>query len=284
MIRQRTRDYCVVPVNENGRTQWAKVSREDYEQVSQYSWSVLRSSPLRAYASGVLEGRRVLMHRLVRNAPPNLMVDHANGDTLDNRRLNLRLATPKENARNSRRHRDGVSGFKGVSKGLNGKWAAKINNQFIGQYVTAEIAAVVYNDEARRRFGEWANVNEFSPEQEAELRLRRNEARRTKMSQFAGVSFRPGCVDPWRAERRINGVVFRQGPFRTEEDAALAADNILLRERATGFRLNFPDWPRLRIRHRTKPPGSVVAGFYEMVFPPHLVSKTPPPTPISDAQ
>ncbi len=43
--------------------------------------------------------RHVLLHRLVMNAPSGSVVDHINGDKLDNRRANLRVCSSRENMR-----------------------------------------------------------------------------------------------------------------------------------------------------------------------------------------
>jgi hypothetical protein len=67
------------------------------------------------------------MHRELLSAPAGLEVDHINGDKLDNRRANLRLATIGQNRQNAARRKDNTSGVKGVSwkRGEN-KWRARI--------------------------------------------------------------------------------------------------------------------------------------------------------------
>lgn len=79
----------------------AIVSPEDYERLSKYKWcaSVRGHKTKRAYARTRINGKAVEMHRLVHDAGP-LWVDHINGDSLDNRRENLRSATPTQNALN----------------------------------------------------------------------------------------------------------------------------------------------------------------------------------------
>lgn len=51
--------------------------------------------------------RTVKMHRVLMGAKRGQIVDHINGDGLDNRRKNLRISSPRENARNLPAHRNG---------------------------------------------------------------------------------------------------------------------------------------------------------------------------------
>lgn len=92
-------------------------------------------------------------HRLILNAPKHLWVDHINGNTLDNRRCNLRLVTPTQNAFNRQKHIVKTSKYKGVSFcKLTQKYRAYISfngkRLDLGRHVTAELAAQAYNQKA----------------------------------------------------------------------------------------------------------------------------------------
>jgi hypothetical protein len=93
------------------------------------------------------------------------LTDHRNGDGLDNRRANLRAATPGENGQNCRKRPHNTSGFKGVTWHKHRhKWMAQIKpgggkNRCLGYFLTAEEAAYAYDAAARELHGEYAAVN-----------------------------------------------------------------------------------------------------------------------------
>lgn len=107
----------------------------------------------------------VLLHRLLCNAKPGQVVDHRNGDGLDNRRANLRLCTQSQNLGNMRLSSRNTSGFKGVyferSRGL---WRVDIwlNNRkrTLGRFQDRFDAARAYNVAALEQWGEFARLNE----------------------------------------------------------------------------------------------------------------------------
>jgi hypothetical protein len=104
------------------------------------------------------------MHRLIVDAPHGVLVDHRDGDGLNNTRANLRLCSNAENMRNSGRKRTNTSGFKGViHHKKTGKWVARItvNDQekHLGLFPTREAAARAYDDAARRLHGAFALTN-----------------------------------------------------------------------------------------------------------------------------
>lgn len=105
----------------------------------------------------------VLMHRLIMCPPPGMVVDHVNGDPLDNRRGNLRVCTSQQNNRNAAGRRvKAVSAFKGVQL-LRGRYRARIRvgmaDISLGYFSDAEAAARAYDRAAVEHFGDFARLN-----------------------------------------------------------------------------------------------------------------------------
>lgn len=115
----------------------------------------------RIYKDGyVRDSRGVAMHREIAGAPDGKVVDHINGDPLDNRRENLRVCTQQQNLWNGKAHRDGSSKYRGVSwNARKGKWRVQIQGKTLGFYDDEDFAASVYNAEAAARFGAFAKPN-----------------------------------------------------------------------------------------------------------------------------
>lgn len=109
-------------------------------------------------------GKTRFAHRLLMGAKRGQVIDHINGDPLDNRRSNLRLCTQKQNVRNSRPRKGTESGLKGVRwQSSTQTWCAQImvdgRREYLGHFSTAEEAAQVYDAAAVRLFGEFAHPN-----------------------------------------------------------------------------------------------------------------------------
>lgn len=107
---------------------------------------------------------RVILERILnRSLAKGEFVDHINGNGLDNRRCNLRLANNAENCRNKRRDTRNSSGYKGVgfSKSSH-KWRARImvNNKsiWLGLFNTPEEAHKAYCEAAIHYFGDFARL------------------------------------------------------------------------------------------------------------------------------
>jgi hypothetical protein len=143
----------------------ALVDDDDYDRLRKYPWFLSGTG----YAVGFVpvNGRfeLIYMHRLILNAGPDQLVDHVNGaDKLDNRRCNLRLATPQQNSQNRRPTAETLTGLKGVGwHKRRQKYHARIQLQgmrcHLGFFEDAETAALAYDSAARTLFGEFALCN-----------------------------------------------------------------------------------------------------------------------------
>jgi hypothetical protein len=149
------------------RDKVAIVDDEDYRRVAQYKWLALEVKAGVFYAARSVrvkggKSKWLLMHRLLGRDELAEEVDHWNGDTLDNRRENLRPCTHKQNRGNMRSR--SKSGFKGVTwHKRQGRWMAQIGInytvRFLGYFDDPAAAARAYDVAARIHFGEFARLN-----------------------------------------------------------------------------------------------------------------------------
>lgn len=135
-----------------------------YDLVKDFKW---RYSPLGyAVRTDIKSSVKVLtyMHRLVKDSPSEMQVDHADMNRLNNVCTNLRVCTRSENMANQKAHRNNTSGYKGVTLNrVSNKWIAKINIKkkriHLGTFSRAEDAAMAYDLYAAKYFGEFASLN-----------------------------------------------------------------------------------------------------------------------------
>lgn len=105
------------------------------------------------------------MHRIILNAPSDMQVDHIDGDGLNNRRSNLRLATQRLNCVNRRAGFSPVSGYRGVYRSGrdNAPWQVELTSygkrRRLGRYTDKAEAARAYDRAAIECFGEFAVLN-----------------------------------------------------------------------------------------------------------------------------
>lgn len=133
-----------------GRAQ-VRVDNDDLDWLCGYRWRLHSNGQGFEYAVAQVDGKRVYMHRLLAGVD-GLHVDHINGNTLDNRRENLRAVTPAENAANKHCRRASKTGVNGVSL-QSGRYVARVgkNNQriYLGSFGSAreaEAAITAYLD------------------------------------------------------------------------------------------------------------------------------------------
>jgi hypothetical protein len=99
-----------------------------------------------------IDGHRYMAHRLawfyVYASWPDKQIDHINGSRDDNRILNLRLASHKQNMENQTLHSNNNSGHRGVSwHKVNRKWVAYFNHNkrrlYLGSFISVDEAVAV---------------------------------------------------------------------------------------------------------------------------------------------
>jgi hypothetical protein len=113
---------------------FAIVDDGDFEWLNQWKW--FYASP--GYAARDVGGRkdkqRVLMHRLLNKTKEGLVTDHINRDRLDNRKINLRSITNRQNLMNTGLKKNNKTGYIGVDWYKN-RWVARIKVMYKGVYL-----------------------------------------------------------------------------------------------------------------------------------------------------
>lgn len=156
----------------------ALVDDEDFDWLSQWKWDAYLSNKHLYAARVVWDGKKnhlFLMHREIMKTPRELLCDHADHNTLNNQKYNLRNCTKKQNNANRRSSINGSSRFLGVHKSLKRRklrnktyeyerWTAQIltpdgKKKCIGDFKTEEEAGRAYDEWAKKIHGEFANLN-----------------------------------------------------------------------------------------------------------------------------
>ena len=138
------------------------VDNMDFEILSKWRWRAVDSRGIR-YAARTGKKKNIFMHRFLMKTKGVMHTDHINGNSLDNRRKNLRVCSASQNQANSL-SKTGTSKYKGVSfyKKLK-RWVAEIKLNYktiyIGSFKDEDDAAAAYNKKAKELFGHFARLN-----------------------------------------------------------------------------------------------------------------------------
>lgn len=147
--------------------EYAIVDDGDWERCGAHKWSLSVSkhgtNKWKYAVTSAWDGKknhRTYLHHFVLGTSQR--VDHINGDGLNNKRKNLRIASAAQNRWNAKRRRDNkTSRYMGVRKRKEcRRWEARIQGESLGFYNSEAEAALAYNEEAEKRYGEFASLNE----------------------------------------------------------------------------------------------------------------------------
>lgn len=128
------------------------IDEDDYEEASKYLWYISKEG----YATNRLVGT---LHRVLMKYPEG-DIDHINRNKLDNRRCNLRICTPQENAMNCPKRKNNTTGYKGVRfDKRNKKYYSVLKNVTLGYFDNPIDAAKAYDVAAIKSAGEFAYTN-----------------------------------------------------------------------------------------------------------------------------
>jgi hypothetical protein len=145
------------------------VDAADFESLNKYTWRVHGG-----YAVRTENKKRIYMHREIMQPPKSMVVDHMDGNRLNDCRINLRICTPTENGRNKAKYAyaGSTSRFKGVGHEKDGdRWYSKFcfngKSLWLGFFDEEIEAARAYDYRAVECGGlyAWVNLPEEWPPQ-----------------------------------------------------------------------------------------------------------------------
>jgi hypothetical protein len=148
------------------------IDDEDYEKIKDRGWTLLRATQKKTgkyYFVTCMTTERnnhhnIYLHRFIMGNPSGLFVDHANGNTLDCRKCNLRICTRTENTRNQKIQKHNTTGYKGASFiKRTGKYHSSIRRGdeprlSLGYFNTAIEAHTAYCEASKKYHGEFGRT------------------------------------------------------------------------------------------------------------------------------
>ena len=152
-----------------------QIDEEDLELISKYNWTLQMRMGRPYFATWFKErGGDGSLHRFLMGVldDPSVVVDHKDGNPLNNKRDNLRVCTQAQNCYNSSKRAGNKSGFKGVffvNIKPQGLWEAKVKKDGVviarKQFGNLYAAALYYNQVVLSVHGEYARLNNLTTEQ-----------------------------------------------------------------------------------------------------------------------
>lgn len=138
---------------------FAAIDDEDFPLIAHLKFHASERRFGRYYAAAKIKGKNVYLHRILMQPAKGQVVDHIDGDGLNNKRSNLRICTQSQNVANSR-SRSGK--LKGIWQIHNGRWTAQVakdgKRYHLGYFSTPDEAFEAYKLAAKRLHGEFTRT------------------------------------------------------------------------------------------------------------------------------
>jgi hypothetical protein len=167
-------DFVITQSGKNAGTYTVTIDWIDRDLL-QYDWKIQISRSRygigKPYVYGRIGNKSQALHRFILERKLGMKFekgslqwsDHKDMNPLNNTRDNLRLATPSQNAMNTRLHPNNTSGFRGVSWNKQVQaWVATIYHEGLqmqlGKFDTPEAAYEAYCKKAKELYGDFARV------------------------------------------------------------------------------------------------------------------------------
>lgn len=132
-------DKVIILINSKYGNFETIIDLDDFKEINNYknSWCI-------NYKKGRIDGvrmkiqinkrrKQIWLHRIITKCPINKEVDHINGNTLDNRKANLRIVTQKQNSSNLSSSSKNKTKYRNIYF-ENGKYRVRINNIRFGGF------------------------------------------------------------------------------------------------------------------------------------------------------
>lgn len=158
-----------IPIRGCGGGLFAEFDDSDLKMVKGIKWTATRKPPAKTiYVTAYILGKKWTIHRWLLQPEPHQKVDHQDGNGLNNKRDNIRIATQSQNMGNAGPNSKNTSGYKGVyfwTDKRNGysTWRAQLHHEGkridMGSFKTKEDAARAYDAKAIELRGEFAWTN-----------------------------------------------------------------------------------------------------------------------------
>lgn len=239
----------------------ALVDDDDYERLIKWKWRYGGDGNSSRYACRTVHFKDgsstcIFMHKEIMKSPEGFYLDHINRDKLDNRKSNLRIASPSQNVMNREKYKgDYTSKYKGVCYSKQNKtWILCVNGNYLGSFTDEIACANAYNYYAEIYQKEFAVFNDCPKIEDWRLYIVKDKKIH---SIYKGVSWNDR-VKKWFAYVIIpeNKKMKNLGYFIDEVACANCYNHWAKHYYGDNAKLNdcpiVEDWECYKGRHRTK--------------------------------